>query len=70
MDIEKSLLLLEETFDTIKKINLTNRTYKNIKPLEEEYSTYDEWIVRFLAKGSIHPEDVEEFLDKTKILTL
>jgi adenylate cyclase len=68
MDLEQSLLLLEETYFKIIKINTKEDTYKVIKPINEEaYPSYNEWIVRFLAKGSIHKEDVEEFLAKTNL---
>jgi adenylate cyclase len=68
MSLEQSLLLLEETYFKIAKINIEEDTYEIIKPEDEEtYASYSEWIIRFVAKGSIHREDVEEFLSKTSL---
>lgn len=68
-EIQDALMLLENTYHKILKVNLTRDSYKEIKVYEEERlvekghsNKLSEWIQAFAKTGNVFQDDVEEYL--------
>lgn len=67
-NINEAIAALENLYFKVLKVNVTEKTFEEIRPAKEEVEiekhSYNEWVHKFAASDIIHPHDVEEFIEK------